>query len=67
MLRKGVHPRIVQDRLGHAKVGTTLDIYSHVTPGLQQAAPLSFEKAMESARAENPALEGVPAPIGTPS
>ena len=46
MLRQGVHPKIVQERLGHAKVGTTLDIYSHVTPGLQEAAALRFDEGL---------------------
>ncbi len=44
MLRQGVHPKIVQERLGHAKVGTTLDIYSHVTPSLQEALALHFDE-----------------------
>ena len=46
MLRQGVHLKIVQERLGHAKMGTTLDIYSHVTPGLQEAAALQFEQGL---------------------
>jgi integrase len=50
MLKQGVHPKIVQERLGHAKVGTTLDIYSHVVPGLQQAAALRFEEGLMDAR-----------------
>src|SRR6516165_5381516 len=33
MLAAGVHPKIASERLGHAKVGTTLDLYSHVLPG----------------------------------
>ena len=37
------HPKIVQERLGHATIATTLDTYSHVLPGLQQAAALSFD------------------------
>ncbi len=32
MLRGGVHPKVVQEMLGHAKVTITLDIYSHVLP-----------------------------------
>jgi len=52
MLRQGVHPKIVQERLGHAKVGTTLDIYSHVTPGLQQAAALQFDQGLMDSRRE---------------
>ncbi|MFA5368215.1 MAG: site-specific integrase, partial [Dehalococcoidia bacterium] len=38
MLKQGVHPKIVQERLGHANIAVTFDIYSHVTPGLQEAA-----------------------------
>ena len=38
MLKQGVHPKIVQERLGHASIQITLDTYSHVAPGLQQAA-----------------------------
>jgi integrase len=42
MLKQGIHPKIVSERLGHARVGITLDIYSHVTPGLQQEAGNRF-------------------------
>lgn len=44
MLKQGVHPKIVQERLGHASVQVTLDTYSHVAPGLQKAAVESFDK-----------------------
>jgi integrase len=30
--------RVVQERLGHAGIGITLDIYSHVTPAMQADA-----------------------------
>jgi len=42
MLKQGIHPKIVQERLGHASIGTTLDTYSHVAPGLQEAAAAAF-------------------------
>jgi integrase len=38
MLSAGVHPKIVQERLGHSSIAITLDTYSHVAPGLQHAA-----------------------------
>ena len=50
MLRQGVHPKFDQERLGHVKVGTTLDIYSHVAPGLQQAVALQFEQGLMNSR-----------------
>jgi integrase len=33
-LSAGEHPKVVQERLGHANVSITLDVYSHVTEGL---------------------------------
>ena len=41
---EGVHPKIVSERLGHANISITLDIYSHVLPGLQEAAVEKFDK-----------------------
>ena len=43
----GVHPKIVSERLGHANIGITLDTYSHVVPGLQEAAALRFDTLLE--------------------
>jgi integrase len=38
MLQEGIHPKIVQERLGHSKISITLDTYSHVLPGIQEEA-----------------------------
>jgi integrase len=38
LLASGVHPKVVQERLGHSTIAVTMDIYSHVTPGLQAEA-----------------------------
>lgn len=46
MLKQGIHPKIVQERLGHATIHITLDTYSHVLPGLQEAAALRFEEGL---------------------
>jgi integrase len=43
MLKQGVHPKIVQERLGHSSISITLDTYSHVAPGLQQSAARTFD------------------------
>ena len=37
-LQAGVHPKVVQERLGHASVKVTLDTYSHVMPPMHQEA-----------------------------
>lgn len=41
-----IRPKIVQERLGHATIAVTLDTYSHVLPGLQEAAALRFEEGL---------------------
>ena len=53
LLEGGVHPKVVQERLGHSTIATTLDIYSHVTPGLQEAAAKRFEELVERGGAKN--------------
>ena len=35
MLVEGIHPKVVQERLGHATISMTLDTYSHVLPTMQ--------------------------------
>ena len=37
-LRAGVHPKVVQERLGHANIAITMDTYSHVMPDMQESA-----------------------------
>jgi integrase len=37
-LQAGVHPKVVAERLGHSSVRITLDVYSHVTAGMQEDA-----------------------------
>ena len=46
MLRQGIHPKIVQERLGHSSIAITLDTYNHVAPGLQQAAANRFDEVL---------------------
>ena len=37
-LEQGIHPRVVQERLGHSTIAITLGIYSHVAPTLHDEA-----------------------------
>jgi integrase len=47
MLKAGIHPKVVSERLGHASVAITLDTYSHVLPGLQEAAAKRFDMLLD--------------------
>jgi integrase len=37
-LQAGVHPKVVSERLGHADIALTLNVYSHAIPALQETA-----------------------------
>jgi integrase len=39
MLAEGAPAKVVQEKLGHSSVTVTLDVYSHVAPGMQRAWP----------------------------
>lgn len=43
LLGQGVHAKIVAEMLGHTKISTTLDLYSHVTPTMQRQAAEAFD------------------------
>ena len=44
MLSQGVHPKIVQERLGHSTISMTLDTYSHVLPAMQKEAAEKLDR-----------------------
>lgn len=45
-LMAGVNPKTISERLGHSSIATTMDIYSHVLPGLQEEAALAVERLL---------------------
>ncbi len=47
MLASGIHPKVASERLGHSKVGITLDLYSHVMPGMQEDAAAKMDAALK--------------------
>ena len=42
-----LNPKIVSERLGHSSIAVTMDIYSHILPGMQEEAALAVEKLLE--------------------
>ena len=49
LLISGVHPKVCQERLGHATISTTLDLYSHVTATMQEDAADKLDAALGDA------------------
>ena len=45
-LARGVHPKVVQEALGHSTIAVTLDLYSHVIPSLQRDAAKEMGSAL---------------------
>lgn len=45
-LAQGVHPKVVQEALGHSTIAVTMDLYSHVVPSLQREAARTMGAAL---------------------
>jgi integrase len=58
LLAQDIHPKIVQERLGHADIGMTLNRYSHVTPSMQREAADALDKAIQDAEVAVAVSEG---------
>ena len=50
LMAEGVNPKVVAERLGHTTIRTTLDVYSHVQPGMQESATRMIESALFGSR-----------------
>jgi integrase len=46
MLQQGIHPKIVQERLGHSDISLTLNTYSHVLPSMQEEAAEKMDEIL---------------------
>jgi integrase len=57
LLKQGVHPKVVSERLGHTGIAITMDLYSHVAPGMQKAAAAGFDDAIIGKVSQNNSLD----------
>jgi integrase len=46
LLSEGVHPKFVQELLGHANISITLDTYSHVLPSMGDQTVAAMERVL---------------------
>jgi integrase len=49
MLAAKVHPKVVQERLGHSSIAITMDVYSHLMPNMQGEAAAAVDVALRAA------------------
>ncbi len=52
LLSEEVHPKVVQEMLGHSTISMTLDIYSHVLPTMQQDAVSRLDSVLGNRKDE---------------
>jgi len=50
MLKAGVSPKAISERLGHASISITMDVYAHLLPGMQEDAAQKFSKLLAESR-----------------
>ena len=49
LIAAGVHPKMVQERIGHSTISMTMDIYSHVLPSMQQEVAEKIDEVFKQA------------------
>jgi len=47
LLLEGVHPKVVQERMGHSQIAMTLDTYSHLLPSMDREAADRLDKLLD--------------------
>jgi len=48
LLGRGVNPKVVSEMLGHSQISITLDVYSHITPHMQEGAALVMDNVLDN-------------------
>ncbi|XHU81137.1 tyrosine-type recombinase/integrase [Peribacillus simplex] len=46
LIQQNVNVKLISERLGHAEIGTTLDIYSHVSSNMQKSVAVEINKVL---------------------
>ncbi len=52
LLSLGIHPKVVQELLGHTQISITMDVYSHLLPGMQKDAMSKLDEALKKKKGD---------------
>ena len=66
LIAQGEHPKVIQSRLGHASITTTLNTYGHLFEGLDEAAADRRDDAWNGSPAPSPRPQGHLLPLAAP-
>ena len=58
LIAHGEHPKVIQERLGHASIKTTLDTYGHLIDGLDEAAADRLDASWRDSGADARVVKG---------
>ena len=50
LIAQGAHPKVIQERLGHASIAITMDRYGHLLPALDEAVVTGLEATYHAAQ-----------------
>ena len=64
LLAMNIHPKIVQELLGHNQISMTMDLYSHVLPGMQEDMINKLEDVLDRSEDDEDNDEGTAIPMG---
>lgn len=64
LLSLDVHPKVVQELLGHNLISMTMDLYSHVLPGLQDDMIDKLEDVLKGSEDDEDDDQGADVPVG---
>ncbi len=53
LIAQGEHPKVIQSRLGHASISTTLDTYGHLFDGLDEAAATRLDQVFDASAVDS--------------
>ena len=56
-LTAGVNPKTISERSSYSSTATTMDVYSHVLPGIQEEAAQAVEDVLSQARRRRPSTD----------
>ena len=60
MLMRGAKPKVISEALGHASVGFTMDVYSHIIEGMQADAMVLLDEVLPEGVVKNSVANSSP-------
>jgi integrase len=60
MIRAGVHPKVIQELLGHSTIKMTMDTYGHLFPGMKREAVMKAPAVSKAKKTQESVVPAAP-------